>query len=65
MQQETDINPATGLKPLTPSELAIKRALSVLDSRPTPEEMSEWGFCMAHYLSEMSCAVRDILVGTE
>jgi hypothetical protein len=65
MQQQTDINPATGFKPLTPSELAIKRALSVLASRPTPEEMNDEGFCMAHFLSEIACAVRDILEGTE
>ena len=47
------------------AEDRIERALRVLDSCPTPEEMNDEGFCMAHYLSEMACAVKDILEGKE
>jgi len=50
---------------MSDAEDRIERALRVLDSCPTPEEMNEWGFCMAHYLSGMACAVTDILEGKE
>jgi len=50
---------------MSDAEDRIERALRVLDSCPTPEEMNDEGFCMAHFLSQMACAVTDILEGTD
>ncbi len=47
------------------SDDRLERALMVLNSCPTPEEMKAEGFCMAHFLSEMACAAADILEGKE
>ena len=47
------------------SDDRIERALKVLNSCPTPEDMNEEGFCMAHFYSQMVCAAAEILEGKQ